>query len=144
MFIFLLACVFLGCSRFDSSVFKYVVDYEQRDSHKTGKKQDKKKKFRTGCLRFLSVVQDLFHTFYDKGKRSALPVSTENMFEKKDSTKRTLSTYIEDDIGFVRVEARNFLQEFAYRSYLFVFKIYCSNFILEFQIICLFYLTDEN
>ena len=66
MFIFLLACVFLGCSRFDSSVFKYVVDYEQRDSHETGKKQDKKKKFRTGCLRFLSVVQDLFHTFTTK------------------------------------------------------------------------------
>ena len=34
-------------------------------------------------------------------EKSALPISTENMFEKKDSTKRTLSTYIEDDIGCV-------------------------------------------
>ena len=36
------------------------------------------------------------------------------------------------------------LSKYRYRGYLFVFKIYCSNFILEFQIICLFYLTDEN
>ena len=31
------------------------------------------------------------------------------------------------------------LSKYRYRGYLFVFKIYCSNFILEFQIICLFY-----
>ena len=36
------------------------------------------------------------------------------------------------------------LSKYRYRGYLFVFKIYCSNFILEFQIICLYYLTDEN
>ena len=36
------------------------------------------------------------------------------------------------------------LSKYRYRGYLFVFKIYCSNFILEFQIIFLFYLTDEN
>ena len=36
------------------------------------------------------------------------------------------------------------LSKYRYRGYLFVFKIYCSNFILEFQIICIFYLTDEN
>ena len=36
------------------------------------------------------------------------------------------------------------LSKYRYRGYLFVFKIYCSNFIREFQIICLFYLTDEN
>ena len=36
------------------------------------------------------------------------------------------------------------LSKYRYRGYLFVFKIYCSTFILEFQIICLFYLTDEN
>ena len=33
-------------------------------------------------------------------EKSALPISTENMFEKKDSTKQTLSIYIEDDIEF--------------------------------------------
>ena len=32
----------------------------------------------------------------------------------------------------------------AWRSRRKDLKIYCSNFILEFQIICLFYLTDEN
>ena len=36
------------------------------------------------------------------------------------------------------------LSKYRYQGYLFVFKIYCPNFILEFQIICLFYLTDEN
>ena len=30
------------------------------------------------------------------------------------------------------------LSKYRYWGYLFVFKIYCSNFILEFQIICLF------
>ena len=35
------------------------------------------------------------------------------------------------------------LSKYRYRGYLFVFKIYCSNFILEFQIICLFYLRPQ-
>ena len=58
-------------------------------------------------------------------------------------------------LGATKYEKRNYqcfivlklaleLSKYRYRGYLFVFKIYCSNFILEFQIICLFYLTDEN
>ena len=60
-----------------------------------------------------------------------------------------------DSVGATKYEKRNDqcfivlklaleLSKYRYRGYLFVFKIYCSNFILEFQIICLFYLTDEN
>ena len=50
------------------------------------------------------------------------------------------------DVEWVEVNRKSGLAvtRYRYRGYLFVFKIYCSNFILEFQIICLFYLTDEN
>ena len=49
-----------------------------------------------------------------------------------------------NDQCFIVLKLALELSKYRYRGYLFVFKIYCSNFILEFQIICLFYLTDEN
>ena len=50
-----------------------------------------------------------------------------------------------NDQCFIVLKLALELSKYRYRGlfYLF-FKIYCSNFILEFQIICLFYLTDEN
>ena len=47
-------------------------------------------------------------------------------------------------VAFIVLKLALELSKYRYRGYLFVFKIYCSNFILEFQIICLFYLTDKN
>ena len=49
-----------------------------------------------------------------------------------------------NDQCFIVLKLALELSKYRYQGYLFVFKIYCSNFILEFQIICLFYLTDEN
>ena len=49
-----------------------------------------------------------------------------------------------NDQCFIVLKLALELSKYRYRGYLFVFKIYCSNFMLEFQIICLFYLTDEN
>ena len=47
--------------------------------------------------------------------------------------------------NLIRLHAKKTAQQMNIDNFLvFVFKIYCSNFILEFQIICLFYLTDEN
>ena len=49
-----------------------------------------------------------------------------------------------NDQCFIVLKLALELSKYRYQGYLFVFKIYCSNFILEFQIICLFYLTDEK
>ena len=62
-------------------------------------------------------------------------------FEEKQATKYEKR----NDQCFIVLKLALELSKYRYRGYLFVFKIYCSNFILEFQIICLFnYLTDEN
>ena len=61
-----------------------------------------------------------------------LPDDLEREYEKR------------NDQCFIVLKLALELSKYRYRGYLFVFKIYCSNFILEFQIICLFYLTDEN
>ena len=70
-------------------------------------------------------------------------------FEEKQTNKQTAplgATKYEkrNDQCFIVLKLALELSKYRYRGYLFVFKIYCSNFILEFQIICLFYLTDEN
>ena len=70
-------------------------------------------------------------------------------FEEKQTNKQTAplgATKYEkrNDQCFIVLKLALELSKYKYRGYLFVFKIYCSNFILEFQIICLFYLTDEN
>ena len=70
-------------------------------------------------------------------------------FEEKQTNKQTAplgATKYEkrNDQCFIVLKLALELSKYRYRGYLFVFKIYCSSFILEFQIICLFYLTDEN
>ena len=70
-------------------------------------------------------------------------------FEEKQTNKQTAplgATKYEkrNDQCFIVLKLALELSKYRYRGYLFVFKIYCSNFILEFQIICLFYLTDAN
>ena len=70
-------------------------------------------------------------------------------FEERQTNKQTAplgATKYEkrNDQCFIVLKLALELSKYRYRGYLFVFKIYCSNFILEFQIICLFYLTDEN
>ena len=59
-------------------------------------------------------------------------------FEEKQTNKQTAP------LGATKYEKRNDQCFIVLKLALFVFKICCSNFILEFQIICLFYLTDEN
>ena len=70
-------------------------------------------------------------------------------FEEKQTNKQTAplgaTKYVKrNDQCFIVLKLALELSKYRYRGYLFVFKIYCSIFILEFQIICLFYLTDEN
>ena len=70
-------------------------------------------------------------------------------FEEKQTNKQTAplgATKYEkrNDQCFIVLKLALELSKYRYRGYLFVFKIYCSNSILEFQIICLFHLTDEN
>ena len=79
--------------------------------------------------------EEEFHGFWRKtnkqtNKQTALLGATK--YEKR------------NDQCFIVLKLALELSKYRYRGYLFVFKIYCSNFILEFQIICLFYLTDEN
>ena len=66
-------------------------------------------------------------------------------FEEKQTAPLGATKYEKrNDQCFIVLKLALELSKYRYRGYLFVFKIYCSNFILEFQIICLFYLTDEN
>ena len=75
--------------------------------------------------------EEEFHGFWRKTNKQTAPLGA-TKYEKR------------NDQCFVVLKLALELSKYRYRGYLFVFKIYCSNFILEFQIFCLFYLTDEN
>ena len=75
--------------------------------------------------------EEEFHGFWRKTNKQTAPLGA-TKYEKR------------NDQCFIVLKLALELSKYRYRGYLFVFKIYCSNFILEFQIICLFYLTDEN
>ena len=88
----------------------------------------------------------------DSGRNSSVKAMMKKnsmAFEEKQTNKQTAplgATKYEkrNDQCFIVLKLALELSKYRYRGYLFVFKIYYSNFILEFQIICLFYLTDEN
>ena len=82
------------------------------------------------CTRFMKRKKLVLHQKTKISQR--LPDDLEREYEKR------------NDQCFIVLKLALELSKYRYRGYLFVFKIYCSNFILEFQIICLFYLTDEN
>ena len=70
-------------------------------------------------------------------------------FEEKQTNKQTAplgATKYEkrNDQCFIVLKLALELSKYRYRGYLFVFKIYCSNFILVFQIICLVYLNTRR
>ena len=73
--------------------------------------------------------EEEFHGFWKKKKTA--PLGATKYKERNDQYFIVLNLALE-------------FSKYRYRGYLFVFKIYFSNFILEFQIVCLFYLTDEN
>ena len=88
----------------------------------------------------------------NSGRNSSVKVMMKKnsmAFEEKQTNKQTAplgATKYEkrNDQCFIVLKLALELSKYRHRGYLFVFKIHCSNSILEFQIICLFYLTDEN
>ena len=82
------------------------------------------------CTRFMKRKKLMLRQKTKISQR--LPDDLEREYEKR------------NDQCFIVLKLALELSKYRYRGYLFVFKIYCSNFILGFQIICLFYLTDEN
>ena len=100
-------------------------------------------------IKSLRITIGLFPNSGRNSSVKAMMKKNSMAFEEKQTNKQTAplgATKYEkrNDQCFIVLKLALELSKYRYRGYLFVFKIYCSNFILEFQIICLFYLTDEN